>query len=190
MKVRDENLEFYKDLCSFEYNRSDFYDKVVQYPTTLLVIFVGGVLYSFNNFFACGLPNALSCYQWVFVSIVGLFVIITLATIWYLFSVFHGFARRYEHLPFADELAKQENKLFLYYFRYSEKNRRKKRIRDADKKTDFNCRQTLKDYYVKIANKNQKMNDERADNYFIARTLIFVDLFLFVVIGLMGFIKI
>ncbi len=37
-----------------EHERGKFYDTVIQYPTTLLVIFIGGAFYSFNNYFDTG----------------------------------------------------------------------------------------------------------------------------------------
>ena len=55
-----KNIEFYKDLYLAEHDRSRFYDNIIQYPTTIVVIFIGGVIYCFNKYFGDSFPDCLS----------------------------------------------------------------------------------------------------------------------------------
>ena len=52
-----KNIELYKEQYLFEHERRKFYDRLIQYPTTLLVIFIGASLYSFNKYFPKGISN-------------------------------------------------------------------------------------------------------------------------------------
>lgn len=66
-KTENTNIEFYKEQYLFEHDRGKFYDKIIQYPTTLLVVLVGGVFYSFNNYFDNGLLKLTLTLDWIFV---------------------------------------------------------------------------------------------------------------------------
>lgn len=184
-----KNIEFYKEQYLFEHERSKFYDTIVQYPTTLIVIFIGGVLYSFSKYFDKGIPKCFSTSDWIFISSLGLFILSTLLTIYFLYTVFHGFSRKYYYLPRSLSLAEHENQLFRYHYRYSDKSSKDEKLLDAKNNTCESISDELRTYYIELTDANQKINDKRADNYYLTRTFLFVDLVFFIEIAIFGFIK-
>jgi hypothetical protein len=183
------NLEFYRDQYLLEHKRANFYDRTMQYPTALLVIFIGGVLYSYKNYFAGGFPDCLGLLEIVFLTLLGLFALSSICAIVFLSFVYHGFIRRYSHLPFAGDLNDHENRLFRHHYRYSDKKTRPEKIADAKENTCRDFFSNLRDYYINLTDNNQRINDIRASNYFYTRTFLFFDLLLFVAIGILGIIK-
>lgn len=191
MKTDDEIkiIEFYKEQHHFEIERSKYYDSIIQYPTTLLVVFIGGVVYSVNRFFPNGFTNCLDTFDWVFIILLILFLFSILITVFFLYSVFHGFTRRYGYLPFASLLSEHEKKLFKYHYKYSEKKTKFEKYNDAKEACCIDFRNFLKQYYVELTDENQKINDKRAIYYSQARTFLFSDLILFILIAIIGFTK-
>lgn len=183
------DLDFYRNQYIQEIDRSKFYDNVVPYPTTLLVIFVGGVVYSFTKYFECGFPTHYSLIDWIYISLLALFIISTLITIIYLFTVFHGFTRRYSYLPGIRSMNDHERRIFKYFYKYSEKQTKNDKINDAKMNTCENLGYTLKEYYIELAEVNQQINDKRAENFFFTRTFLFIDLTLFIPISIIGLLK-
>lgn len=181
-----KNIEFYKDLYLFEHERGKFYDTVIQYPTTLLVVFIGGVFYSFKNYFKIGNICICTPKDWIFITLLGLFLLSTIVTIYFLSTVFHGFTRRYNYLPFTGELLNHEKELYKFHYKYSEGTSIKEKRDDAHKNTCDGFSNNLKNYYVELTEINQKINDKRADNYYLTRTFLFIDLLLLLCIGLIG----
>jgi len=184
-----KNIEFYKEQFIFEYERSKFYDTIIQYPTTLIVIFIGGVLYSFNRYFTSGVPNFLTTSDWIFIITLSLFFLSTIITIYFLYTVFHGFTRKYYYLPHLSSLANYEKKLFKYHYKYSVGTSKEDKFSEAKDNTCVSFSNNLKTYYIELTEANQRINDKRADNYYLTRTFLFFDLILFVIIALIGFLK-
>jgi hypothetical protein len=184
-----KSIEFCKEQYLFEYERSKFYDTIIQFPSTLLIIFIGGVLFSFNKYFVCGLPDSIITLDWVFIISLGLFSVSTIFTIYFLYIVFHGFTRRYYYLPYLSLLAKHGYMLFKYHYRYSKKGSKDEKLIEARSNTCKSISDDLMTYYIELTDANQKINDKRADNYYLTRTFLFFDLILFVIIALIGFLK-
>ncbi|WP_298321247.1 hypothetical protein [uncultured Aquimarina sp.] len=184
-----KNIGLYKEQYLFEHERRKFYDRLIQYPTTLLVIFIGASLYSFNKYF----PNGISTFcwksDWLFICVFGLFTITTIITIWFLGIMFHGFTRSYEYLPYTGILKKHELELYKYYYKYSEKKKYKKKREDAKNRTCEKFTKNLKEYYITTTEVNQRINDKRADSYYLTRTFLFVNLILLIVLGVIGYLK-
>ena len=183
------DLDFFRDQYLQEIDRSKFYDNVVPYPTTLLVVFVGGVVYSFTKYFECGFQPHYSLIDWIYISLLVLFTISTIITIIALFTVFHGFTRRYSYLPGIRAMRDHEKRIFKYFYKYSEKQTKIEKIEDAKMNACENIGNALKEYYIELAEVNQQINDKRAENYFFTRTLLFIDLTLFIPIAIIGLIK-
>jgi hypothetical protein len=183
------NIEFYRDQYLHEIERSRFLDNIVPYPTTLIVIFIGGVVYSFSRYFSTGLHCNYSLMDIIYIVLLLLFSISTLITIFYLFTVFHGFTRKYSYLPNTTDLLDHESKILKYFYRYSEKMERPDRIKDAIQNTCENLEGSLKKYYIELADTNQRINDKRSENYFFTRTFLFIDLVLFIPITVIGLLK-
>ncbi|WP_281753489.1 hypothetical protein [Neptunitalea chrysea] len=184
-----KNIELYKEQYLFEHERRIFYDRLIQYPTTLLVIFIGASLYSFNKYFPNGINEFCWKSDWLFICVFGLFGITTIITIWFLGIMFHGFTRSYQYLPLSGDLKKHELGLYKYYYKYSEKNKYKEKREDAKNKTCEKFIENLKKYYITITEVNQKINDKRADSYYLTRTFLFVNLILLIVLGVIGYLK-
>jgi hypothetical protein len=191
MITEDEKkiIEFYREQYHFEYERSKYYDSIIQYPTTLLVVFIGGVVYSVNRFFPNGFPNCLDAFDWVFLLLLLLFTFTVLLTVFFLYSVFHGFTRRYGYLPFTNLLSEHEKKLFKHHYKYSEKKSKYEKYNDAKGYACVDFGNLLKQYYVNLAYENQKINDDRAIYYSRTRTMLFFNIILFILIAIIGFSK-
>jgi len=184
-----KDIEFYKEQYLLEHERSNFYDTIIQYPTTLIVIFIGGVLYSFNKYFPCGIPDHLNTLDWIFVILFILFGIITILTIYSLYIVFHGFTRKYYYLPRTISMAEHEKEMFKYHYKYSEKTSKKERIIDAKDNTCDSISNSLRTYYIDLTDANQIINNKRAEKYGQTRTFLFIDLILLIVIAVISFLK-
>ncbi|WP_339880790.1 hypothetical protein [uncultured Algoriphagus sp.] len=184
-----KNIEFYQNQYYFEHERRKFYDRLIQYPTTLLVIFVGASLYSLNKYFPIGINNFCLESDWFFSIIFGLFSLSTIITICFLGIMFHGFTRKYEYLPYTGELQNHELELYKYYYKYSKKKKYKNKRKDAKIMTCKNFTANLKMYYINTSQVNQEINDKRADSYYLTRTFLFIDLVLLIILGTMGYLK-
>ena len=79
-----KNIEFYKNQYIFEHERRTFYDRLIQYPTTLLVIFIGASIYSLNKYFPLGFNDFCLESDWIFSIVFVLFAFSTIITIWFL----------------------------------------------------------------------------------------------------------
>lgn len=184
-----KNIGLYKDQYLFEHERRKFYDRLIQYPTTLLVIFIGSALYCFNKYYPNGLDEFCIKSDWVFITVFGLFSLTTIITIWFLGIMFHGFTRKYEYLPFTGELEKHEKELYKYYYKYCKKKSFKKKREDAKNHTCQKFTLNLKKYYIGTTQTNQVINDKRADSYYLTRTFLFINLVLLIVLGTIGYLK-
>jgi hypothetical protein len=182
-----KNIELYKEHYLFEHDRRNFYDRLIQYPTTLLVIFIGSSFYSLNKFLESGSLHLCSNSDWIFISTFGLFSLSTIITIYFLGIMFHGSTREYKYLPFTGELEKHEKSLYKYYYKYSEKKTFEERRAEAKKLTCVKFSQDLKKYYIKDAEINQRINDKRADSYYLTRTFLFIDLILLIILSTIGY---
>ena len=183
------DIEFYRDQYFHEIERSRVLDNVVPYPTTLIVVFIGGVVYSFSKYFSNGFPCKYAILDIVYIALLTLFAVFTVITIFYLFTVFHGFTRRYSYLPNPIEIYKHEKTIFKYYYKYSEKQEKTEKQNDAIHLTCENLEKSLKNYFIELADSNQRINDKRSENYFFTRTYLFIDLLLFIPITIIGLLK-
>jgi len=184
-----KNLEFYREQYLFEIERGRFYDKIIQYPTTLLIVFIGSVFYMFNYYYPKGHIQVCSIKDFLFIGLLCLFTFAIITTIYFLGSVFHGFTRLYGYLPYTGILSDHEIKLYRYYYKYSEKEKCTDKRLDA---IDNGCRGfslNLKKYYIDLTDINQRINDDRAYSYDKTRTFLLVDLMLLIIIGIIGFLK-
>ena len=181
-----KNIDFYREQYLFEHERGKFYDKVIQYPTTLIIVFIGVAFYSFTNYFGQDGIKIYSCLDWIFTIVLGLFLIITIISIYFLSSVFHGFTRKYYYLPYSGELLKHEKQLYGHHYKYSDKESYKEKRIDAKTNTWNEFSNNLKKYYIELTETNQKINDKRADSYYLTRTFLFIDLIFLIVIGILG----
>ena len=180
------NIDFYCQQYLNEQERTKFYDKVIQYPTTLLVVFVGAAFYSLNDFFNNEPIKLCSAFDWTFVSFVVLFFLSTGAAVYFLALVFHGFTRKYKYIPFTGVLANRELELYDFYFKQSTKKTKKKRKIDAKKNACREFNKNLRGYYIDYTEVNQRINDKRAIYYYYTRTFLFIDLILLIIIGIIG----
>lgn len=181
-----QRAEFYQDLYYKEHDRSKFYDNSIRFPATLIVIYIGAAFYSFNNFYEGGIVIE-SGLDWIFITCFILFCIFTLITMYFLAITFHGFTRKYEYLPFTSKLKNHEIKLYKHHYKYSTKIDFKEKRAEAIECTAIDFIKTIENYYVKLAHKNQVINDKRADNYYITRTFLFVNLTLLIILGSIEF---
>ncbi len=183
-----KNIEFYKNQYLFEHDRRNFYDKLIQYPTTLLVIFIGSSFYSLNKYFEN--ENLCMCtnFDWVFVIVSSLFSLSIVITIYFLGIMFHGFTRKYEYLPLTGDLEKHEKNLYKYYYKYSEEETFEQKRIEAKKLACENFSKDLRKYYILNTEINQKINDKRADSYYLTRTFLFIDLLLLIILSTIGYI--
>ncbi len=184
-----KNIEFYREQYLFEHERGRFYDKIIQYPTTLLVVFIGGVFFCFNNYFDNGLLNLSLTLDWIFVIFLVLFLLSTIVAIYFLAKVFHGFTRKYYYLPFTKNLEDHEKQLYKFHYKYSEKETYQNKRTDARDSTCIGFSNNLKKYYIELTDINQRINDKRADSYYLTRTFLFLDLILLIIIGFIGFLN-
>jgi hypothetical protein len=182
---RTSNIDFFKELYHKELERSYYYDKIVQYPTTIIFLLIGGVFYSYSNFFKDGIPEALTNLDYVFSTLIILFTISILITIFLLFKVFHGFTRKYGYLPYTRQLKEREDELFQYV----NENKEAFQLNTDEKiisKTQLLIKQDILKYYIDLTNINQLINDNRANNFAKSRNFIFINLILFIIIGIIG----
>ncbi len=185
MEQTSNNI-FFKEQFLLENERTKFYDKSIQYPTTLLIIFVGAAIYSFNKYFRNGVINIYSEKDYAFAILFILFFISMIGTIAYLSKVFHDFGRTYAYLPNAEILFKYEKSLYKHYYKYSEESEYIEKRRDAKKKTCTEFENILTQYYINNTSFNQKINDKRAEYYSVTRTLLFINLAFLILIGTLG----
>lgn len=185
------NIEFYKEQYLHEHERSRSFDNVIQIPTTLLVIFIGGGFYFYTNYFTGAKIYffLLTFKSWCFVASLLLFVVSIGITIIYLYRVYHGWTRRYEHLPFSKDLHNYELTLYKYSYKYSDKKAYSDKRNDAKSQTCSLFGDEIKKYYIKLADINQRINDRRSENYFWTRTFLFIDLVLLVIIAFLDLLK-
>ena len=106
---------------------------------------------------------------------------------YFLAITFHGFTRKYEYLPFTTNLKSHELDLYKHHYRYSDKTNFKEKRSEATECTTIDFIKTLENYYIRLTYKNQKINDKRADNYYITRTFLFVNLVLLIILGIIEF---
>lgn len=179
------NIDFYEDLYHKELERSYYYDKIIQYPTTIIFLLIGGVLYSYNSYFNDEIQQILTKLDYTFLALIALFATSVLITIYFLFKVFHGFTRRYGYLPYCIQLKEREDELFSYV----SENKEAFQLKNDDeilKKTRSLINQDILDYYIDLTNTNQLINDNRANNFAKSRNFIFINLILFFLIGIIG----
>lgn len=181
--------EFYRDLYVSEYERMKFYDKVIQYPTTLLVIFIGVAFYSLNNYYINGQFIVQSTLDKFFMSFVILFCISIIFTILFLSRLFHGFTRRYHYLPFSMKLHEHEKELYKHYYKFSDKKSSEDKKSAAKERTCQDFCKNIRKYYIELADINQKINDKRAEAYSKTRAFLFLDLIFLIVIAIIEIIK-
>lgn len=182
-----QRADFYRDLYYKEHERNKFYDNSIRFPATLIVIYIGAAFYSFNNFFSEGFLLNTNI-QKFFIIAFGLFCICTLITMYYLAFTFHGFTRKYEYLPFTSNLRSHELELYKHHYKFSDKIDFKAKRIEASECTALDFVRTLENYYIQLTHKNQQINDERADNYYITRTFLFINLILLIILGTIEFI--
>ena len=183
------DVEFYREQYLFEHERGRFYDKIIQYPTTLLIVFIGSVFYLFNNYFPEGHIQICLIKDYLFIGLFFLFAITSIITIYFLASVFHGFTRKYYYLPFTSQLLEHEKRLYRHHYKYSEKEKYTEKRVDAIDNVCKDFTINLKKYYIDLTDINQKINDKRADKYYKTRTFLFIDLIILIFIGIIGFLK-
>ena len=177
------NKQIYKDQYLFEHNRKQFYDKLIQYPTTLLIVFIGSALYCFNKYFPEGIKELNSITDWVFTISFGFFTLSVIFTIWNLGTVFHGFTRKYEYLPNTRVLFDYEFSLYKFYYKTSNLKNYKEKRDFAKNRTCEEFEIVLMTYYREMTSQNQEINDHRAESYYFTRTFLFIDLVFLIIIG-------
>jgi hypothetical protein len=181
-----DNVDFYERLYIAENERTKFYDKVIQYPTTILIVIFGGFFYSLNNYFSNGSVRLETILDSVFIILSILFLLSTMVTVFFLIKVFHGLKRDYKYIPYSMQLLEHENSLIEHYFKESNKESKKERLKEAKEKASYRFWIDLKKQYAEYCDFNQKRNDERAKNYFLTKTFIVINLSLLVIIGIFG----
>jgi len=165
--------EFYRSLYEKEHERSKFYDNSIRFPATLIVIYIGGAFYSFNNYFKNGVVFE-SKLDWVFLITFAIFCFSTLITMFFLAITFHGFTRKYEYLPFTTKLRSHEIELYKYYYKYSGIKKNRERRIDAKSKTYNAFLKNIENYFITLTERNQIINDKRADNYYLTRSFLWL----------------
>lgn len=155
----------------------------------LRLVFIGGVFYSFKNYFNNGLLKLSLTLDWIFVIFLVLFLLSTIVAIYFLAKVFHGFTRKYYYLPFTKNLVNHEKQLYRFHYKYSEKESYQDKRTDARDSTCMDFSNNLKKYYIELTDINQRINDKRADSYYLTRTFLFINLVLFIIIGFIGFLN-
>lgn len=188
MEELKQNTEFYKSLYEKEHERSKFFDNSIRFPSTLIVLFFGGGYYAFNNFFDGGIKYPNNTLEWLFILAFGLFCLTTLIATFYLGITFHGFTRKYKYLPYATDLKKHQLNLYKHHYKYSDKTKYSEKRIDATTQTAEGFIKILGEYYADLTTINQKINDKRADNYYLTRTFLFIDLLLLIILGTIEFI--
>lgn len=186
MEYLKERTEFYKSLYEKEHERSKFFDNSIRFPATLIIIYIGGAFYSFNNYFQSDLTLE-SFLDWIFLIVFAIFCISTLITMYFLAITFHGFTRKYEYLPFTSKLKSHEVELYKYHYKYSNIKKSKERRLDAQSKTYDAFLKNIENYFITLTERNQIINDKRADNYYLTRSFLFVNLILLVILGSIEF---
>jgi hypothetical protein len=186
-----KNIEFYKEQYNFEHERGKYYDSLIQFPTTLLAIFIGAILFLVEKHFGGSTDNLAvdSTLNLGFIIILTILGISILLTIFYLAKVFYGLARKYEYLPFTSDLKKHELQLYKYNYKYSTKTNYQEKREEAKALTCQMFYENLKNYYVDLTEKNQKINDKRAGYYFYTRTFISIDLILLIYIAIVTYLN-
>lgn len=187
MEYLKERTEFYRGLYEKEHDRSKFYDNSIRFPATLIVINVGGAFYSFNKYFNNDILLN-SKLDLIFLIAFALFCISTLITIYFLAITFHGFTRKYEYLPFTSKLKSHEIQLYKYHYKYSDKKVNEERRTEAKSKTYEAFLKDIENYFITLTERNQIINDKRADNYFLTRSFLFINLILLIILGSIEFI--
>ena len=177
---------FYEKQYHLENTRTEVYDKAIQYPTTLIIVFIGAALYSANKYFSTENFQITTRLDFLFVLLIILFAVSIVVTIWYLFKVFHGFTRKYAHLPNAEDLFNYKKTLYKHYYRYSTIKDFSDKRKDALKKTVEEFDNIIGQYYLNNTSFNQKINDRRAGYYSVMRTFLFIDLSFLTFIGGIG----
>ena len=186
LKYKVSDLSFYKNLYVNEMERSYYYDKIIQFPSYLLFILVGGAVYSFDTYFKNGIPETLELIDWTFLILNLLFALALILTILFLFKVFHVFTRKYDYLPYISQLREREEELLEFVVKSKTKPNMSEK--DIINETKNLFQEDLLFYYIELTNTNQLVNDSRAKNYAITRNLLFFDLILFFIIGIIGLI--
>lgn len=178
--------DFYEKQYLLENTRTELYDKAIQYPTTLIIIFIGAALYSYNEYFNEDGIQIITRLDYLFVSLFILFSIGIVVTIWYLCKFFHGFTRKYAYLPNTEVLFRYKTTLYKHYYKYSHSLDFKSKRNDALHKTGEEFENIIGQYYINNTSFNQKINDRRAEYYSIMRTFLFIDLSFLTFIGAIG----
>src|SRR5690606_38141595 len=130
-------------------------------------------LYCFNRYWPTGIVVE-SKLDLGFAISFGLFTLSVLITIYYLSIVFHGFSRKYEFLPYAEELKKHELSLYKHFYKYGSEQGTGLSRKDAIQKTCTKFEKDIQKYYVDLTTYNQKVNDNRANAYYLTRSYLFI----------------
>lgn len=178
--------DFYKEQYLLENARTEVFDKAIQFPTTLIIIFIGATLYSYNEYFSAEGLQIITRLDYFFVTLFLIFFISIIITIWFLYKVFHGFTRKYAYLPNTEVLFSYKKTLYKHYYKYSDSIDFKNKRIDAWQKTGEEFENIIGQYYINNTSFNQKINDRRAGYYSIMRTFLFIDLTLLTFIGTIG----
>ncbi|MDD4234987.1 MAG: hypothetical protein PHF99_03100 [Bacteroidales bacterium] len=189
MEDNEKLISFYKELYYNEHARRMSYDKIIQYPATLVIIFIGCAYFLLNDYYPEGVFVLETIFDYLFLIFIFVFLITIILSIWYLVLVFHSFTRKYEYLPYTSDLHKHEKTLFRHHYKFSDKVSYTEKRNDAHMSCCNDFSKIMKAYYIELTDYNQKINDKRADYYAKARMFIFFSLIALFIIGIINFLN-
>jgi hypothetical protein len=183
------NIDFYKNLYEVEISRKNEINGLVKFPTTLLSILIGAGFFLYKPLYE-NIEKAEKNCMFIIIAILSvLFAISITIAVTYLVKMFHNLFRKYYYLPSAISLKERQIELYNHGKQfYSETDNNEIEKLSIDYSTEeFN--KDLLNYYIDNSAKNQKVNDNRYEDYYRSRHYLMISLIIIAISGILIIIK-
>ncbi|TSE10322.1 hypothetical protein [Aquimarina algiphila] len=179
------DLTFYKELYNKEFDRKKEIDSSISYPTTLISLFIGVLLYLLNMIDFGNIKNESVLKIVLAIFFLTSFSALIIVSIGLLMTTYINLFKKYQYLPHAKQLFDKEVELLKHYrTHFLEVN--KENIDQESKEwalNEFNS--NLLDYYVRFTNNNQMVNDARERTYYLSRKYLLIAALVLLPLGLL-----
>lgn len=179
---KQDHIELFKQLNEHEIRVKEQHDQIVAFPLTTVSALTGALYFLVEKTITVKV-DCFTWFEWVFVSVSGLYYIVFLVSLFYLLRVFHQNKRRFKHFPMADEISKYQDDL-IQYFKVWEGGHEVVRPKFVKEVNSF-----ILETYIKTATHNYKVNDSVADIFRKAKDWLVGCAFLFVIVSILSIVK-
>ncbi len=180
------NIDFYKNLYEIEISRKNEINGLVKFPTTLLSILIGAGFFLYKPLY----ENAEhSCIFFIIVILSILFSIAISIAVFFLVKMFHNLFRKYHYLPSATLLKERQIELYNHANQFYSESESKEIEKLSIEYSTEEFNKDLLNYYIDNSTKNQKVNDNRYEDYYRSRHYLMISLIIIAISGILIIIK-